>query len=284
MLLRTTVNRIDVKIDIAGLTESVYQRTRRILNHALSQPTVKNREGICSAFLYVLRRCPQANPSDLWHHVVYRLYCETLGRHRSQDPSQSWVRASGDALELAVQELYAPVFEPEGLRISALLGRQHKRAALVEMGIEALVGHSKLDVALYVKGHGGQWCIFGGAHIKASLAERVSDDVPCSRAMMARGYWSPLWTLDVKSFPPPHGDLVNRGGLGRPLAPSEKRKCIEIHGEFDNCYSANARTAPSGGVTASGKVVCTLQLAFQPDQFARDAVSRALRWKQEHLS
>jgi hypothetical protein len=278
------VNNVDVTIDLPGVAESAYRQTRHILELGLAQPTVKNREAICSAFLYVLRRCAQANPSDLWHHIVYRLYCETLRRYRSQDPSQSWVRASGDALELAVQELYAPVLEPEGLRIRPLLSRRQKRAALVEMGIEALVGHSKLDVALYVKGPGEQWCVFGGAHIKASLAERVSDDVPCSRAMMARGYWSPLWTLDVKSFPPPHGDLVNRGELGSPLAPSEKRKYVEVHGEFDNCYSANARTVPSEGVTASGKVIYALHLAFQPDQFARDAVSRALRWKQDHRS
>jgi len=280
VLLRATVNAVDLVIDLAGVTESAYARVREILNHALAQPAVKNREGICEAFLYVLRECPAGNPSNLWHHVVYRLYCEVFGKHRPQDPKQSWVRASGDALEIAVQELYKPALEPHGVRISALISRQQKKAALVEMGLGESVGDSKLDVALYVQGGDKSWHVFGGAHIKASLAERVSDDVPCSRAMMRKGYWSPLWTLDVKSFPPPHGDLVNRGELGSPSSPSEKRRYVENHGDFDNCYSANTRTVPSSGSTSSGKLVYTLDLPSQPDQFAEDARSQAERWRE----
>ena len=65
-------------------------------------------------------------------------------------------------------------------------------------------------------------------------AERVSDDIPASRAMQAKGLLSPLWTLDVKSFPPPTGDLINRGELGTPDSPSDKRKYVELHGDFDN--------------------------------------------------
>jgi len=93
--------------------------------------------------------------------------------------------------------------------------------------------------------------------------------------MMNAGYFSPIWTLDVKSFPPPNGDLVNRGELGSPKAPSEKRRYVEEHGDFDNCYSANARTAPSSGQTHSGKRVYTLGLLDQPDQFAQDVLARA---------
>jgi hypothetical protein len=98
--------------------------------------------------------------------------------------------------------------------------------------------------------------------------------------MMRKGYWSPLWTLDVKSFPPPHGDLVNRGELGSPSSPSEKRKYVESHGDFDNCYSANSRTVPSGGPTSSGKLIYTLDLRGQPDQFAEDARAQAERWRE----
>lgn len=48
------------------------------------------------------------------------------------------------------------------------------------MGIQAKVGAAKLDMALYRKNQEEEWEIFGGVHVKASLAERVSDDVPAS--------------------------------------------------------------------------------------------------------
>jgi len=143
------------------------------------------------------------------------------------------------------------------------------------MGLTAVVGGSKLDVGLYLELRTGGHRIFGGVHVKASLAERVSDDVPASRAMMGKGYFSPLWTLEVKSFPPTTGDLINRDELGSPEGPSDKRRYIEEHGDFDNCYSANSRTVPSRNVTASGKRVYVLNLLNQPDRFAQDVVARA---------
>ena|GEM_PF-6098802 len=275
--LRTEVNGIKVQIDLPGVTTTGYTRTRNILENGLAQPKTKNRETIRDAYLYVLNRSRNANPSDLWHHVVYRVYCEIFKKHRPQDPKQSWVRASGDALELTLESLYAPVFAPHNIRILPLISRERKRTALDEMGLSTAVGSDKLDIALYRKESGAPWRIFGGVHVKASLAERVSDDVPCSRAMMAKGHWSPLWTLDVKSFPPPHGNLVNKGEFGSPTEPSEKRKYIEQHGEFDNCYSANCRTIPSVPTTPSGKRIYTLELSRQPDQFARDTIARALK-------
>jgi hypothetical protein len=227
--------------------------------------------------LFVLGTSPDANASDLWHHVVYRLYCDVFNQHRDQDAKQSWVRASGDALEIVLQELYSPVLSPHGIRIKALISREQKKQAIEAMGLGALVGDSKLDVTLDVQTAKGNWQIFGGVHVKASLAERVSDDVPCSRGMMAHGFWSPLWTLDVKSFPPPRGNLVNRGELGTPKSPSEKRKYIEAFGEFDNCYSGNSRTVPSEEETHSGKRIYTLSLSRQPDYFAAEVIEQAKR-------
>lgn len=276
MRLATVVNGVRVQIDLPGVSEATYAETKAILDRALRDGKVKNRDVIQSAFLHVLRNCPEANASDLWHHVVYRLYCTTLGRYRRQDPKQSWVRAGGEALELVVQEWYTPVLAPYGVRIQALIGNDLKKKALKEMGIEGTVGAAKLDMALYRRNIGAhEWKIFGGVHVKASLAERVSDDVPASRAMMRKNFLSPLWTLDVKSFPPPHGDLINRGELGTPTNPSEKRRYVEEHGDFDHCYSANSRSVPSGGPTPSGKRIYRLALHQQPDQFARHVLARA---------
>ncbi len=283
MRIRTTVNRVRVGIDLPGLSKRVYELVARRMDRALSRPKVKNREVICDAFLYLLQKCPIANPSDLWHHVVYRHYCKILNKHRHEDPSQSWVRASGDALEMVIERRYTPFLAPHGISIQALFGRKEKTGALREMRLGAEVGHGKLDVALRLETKRGTWEIFGGVHVKASLAERVSDDVPASRSMMRRGYFSPLWTLDVKSFPPPHGDLVNRGELGTPEDPSEKRRYIEEHGEFDNCYSANSRTVPSDGPTPADKRVYRLDLSHQPDSFAQEVIARANRWRAEKL-
>lgn len=278
MKLATTVNRVHVEIDLPGVTERAFAGVGRALERLLADQEIKNRDAITEAFLSILRECPEANPSDLWHHVVYRLYCEILPRHRHQDPKQSWVRASGEALEQIVEAIYAPVLRSHGIDIKALISRDQKRTVLGAMGLGAEVGDSKLDVGLYVNAKGKEK-IIGGVHVKASLAERVSDDVPASRAMMRKGLLSPLWTLDVKSFPPPHGDLVNRGELGSPEAPSEKRKYIEEHGDFDNCYSANTRSLPSAARTRSGKRIYTLELARQPDRFATDVITFADRRK-----
>jgi hypothetical protein len=176
---------------------------------------------------------------------------------------------------LALAGWYGSVLQSHGIRIE-VLSRPDKRAALAEMGIQGVVGADKLDVGLFLA---DTRQVFGGVHVKASLAERVSDDVPCSRAMMKNGFFSPLWTLDVKSFPPPHGDLVNRGELGTPTTPSEKRKYIELHGDFDHLFSANARTVPSGVTTTSGKKVFTLDLARQPDAFAQVVIARATAFR-----
>ena len=94
---------------------------------------------------------------------------------------------------------------------------------------------------------------------------------------MERGYFSPLWTLDVKSFPPPHGDLIERGEPVPSDDRSERRKHVELHGDFDNCYSANATSKPSDEKTASGKRTVDVALATQPTlRPGRDPKDRAM--------
>ena len=128
--LKATVSKVAVEIDLPGVSEAAYNAAAIRIDTALADPKVKNREAICDAFLELLKLCPTANASDLWHHVVYRLYCEIFPKHRNQDPGQSWKRASGDALETAVELLYIPVLAPEGIQIQALIGREQKSAAL----------------------------------------------------------------------------------------------------------------------------------------------------------
>jgi len=282
VLLKTSVNRVEVEIDLPGVSEEAYQATAAVLDKHLASPTTKNRDAISEGFLYALIQCPTANASDLWHHVVYRQYCAILPRYRPQDPKQSWVRAGGDALEMTLEQWYSPILAPHGIKIKMLIGAAERKMALAEMGIQATVGAAKLDMTLHLDNKRNR-VIFGGVHVKASLAERVSDDIPASRAMMAAGYYSPLWTLDVKSFPPPTGDLINRGEFGSLAIPSEKRRYIEEHGEFDACYTANSRSIPSLAATPSGKRIYVIRLSDQPDQFAQDVIARAAIVRQRLL-
>jgi hypothetical protein len=232
-------------LDVDNKITSLFQSLNKDTNYR------KNRDVIAEALEYAVTRLPNLNPSDIYHHIVYRIYIREYSRSKAE---QSWVRAGGEALELFIQKHYTQSLSSYGIEIQALISSQAKANALQEMGLSGQVGDSKLDVALYGN-HDGKWIIFGGIHSKASLAERVSDDVPCSEAMMRKGLVSILYTFDAKSFPPPHGDLVNRGELGSNEQPSDKRKYIEEHGSFDACFSYNLRSIPSLQPTPSGKSI-----------------------------
>lgn len=209
----------------------------------------KNRQAILAALTKAIEGYPDVNPSDLYHHVVYRLY---LRDYTKTQADRSWVRAGGEAFELFLQAHYNPLLVRHGITLQWLFNDKLRISALEEMRIRGEVGGSKLDIALYGT-RAGKRVIFGGIHAKLSLAERVSDDIPCSVAMMKKGMVSYLVTLDAKSFPPPVGDLVNRGELGTPAQPSDKRNYVELHGSFDACFSYNLRTAKSGETTSSGR-------------------------------
>ena len=193
-----------------------------------------------------------------------------------KDPGQSWKRASGDAFELFLADYYNTMFKNNGLRLIPLT-RDESEKAFNLMGISGKVGDSKLDIAI-IKDYNGKslkinnGTLIGGIHVKASLAERVSDDVPASTEMMKHGYLSYLFTLDVKSFPLSETvtetrAYINKGELGTPDAPTDKRKYIEEHGSFNACFSLNKRTVPSPAETYSGKMIYTVQPNGKPDKF-----------------
>ena len=116
-----------------------------------------------------------------------------------------------------------------------------------------------------------EWRVFGAAHVKASIAERIQDDVPASRAFMDSGFVSIALTMDAKSYPPPHGDCVNYGELGgRSVGVDKerlKRNYIEQDGQFDGLFSFNLRTPSSPPDTPSGKRIYAMSLnEKQPDR------------------
>lgn len=63
-----------IEIDIENFTDEDYEIVRETLRNILSQKSYKNRDAIKNAFGKAVRRAPAANPSDLWHHIIYGSY------------------------------------------------------------------------------------------------------------------------------------------------------------------------------------------------------------------
>ena len=269
------------EVFLEGITRENYLCVEEYVSNLFTSlnavhPRLKNREAIAQALGFAVDELPNLNPSDIYQHIIYRIY---LREYKKSKPEQSWVRAGGEAIELFIENRYADILKTNGITIKALISSKAKAEALGEMGLTGMVGDSKLDVALYGY-YEGRNLIFGGVHSKASLAERVSDDVPCSEAMIRRGLTSFLYTFDSKSFPPPAGDLVNRGELGSSEQPSDKRRYIEEHGSFDACFSYNLRTIPSPEFTASGKRIFVCSLKPDEDIFPSQVMRAWERYKQ----
>lgn len=259
------------EINLAKTTEADYAAISAYFKPLIHNSKIKAREAIADAFLFALQKCPNENPSDLWHHILYRIY---LSEKQGTNAEQSWVRTSGEAFELALARIYNPRLKNQKIILTPLFSIKQKQQTLKRMGLENKIGSSKIDIILEKHGEGqgissNGYGIIGGIHAKVSLAERVSDDIPASRIMMESGFLSILFTLDVKSFPPPHGDLVNIGELGSPSNPSDKRRYVEEHGDFDACFSCNTRTIPSQKTTSSQKKIYVVDFKSETDIFVQ---------------
>jgi len=266
----STDGKQSVTVTVESVTQTEYDSIRQYLTSQLHSN--RNFEAIAATFIYAINLCPKANPSDIWQHIIYRSYLNAGANE------QSWKRASGQAFEYAFVELYNIHLVTHSLKLAVLTPRT-RSIALAEMGLSNQVGQAKLDISIIGNcGTGGkapQWKLIGGVHGKVSIAERITDDEPASRAMMAKGYFSPVVTLDSKSFPPPHGDGLNKGELGlpRPGRRADKRDYFEVHGSFSGCYSYNLRTPPSPPVTQSGYKIKVLSFTEpQPDYFVSDLI------------
>jgi hypothetical protein len=261
-------------VELPNMTEEDYAAIEEYFTPLINSASLKSRDAIAHAFQFGVSRCPHENPSDLWHHVLYRIY---LRNKRGTNPEQSWVRTSGEAFELILAQTYNPFLAREGIRLKPLTSKEQRKDALLRMGLTNLIGSSKIDLIIEKRGKGkgillDGYGIVGGVHAKVSLAERVSDDIPASRIMMANNFLSILTTLDVKSFPPPRGDLVNRGELGSPNNPSDKRRYIEEHGDFSACFSYNHRTLASLQETRSGRLIYLAEFKNNLDNFVQFVV------------
>lgn len=95
-------------------------------------------DAVAMAFLAVARECPRANPSDLWHHVIYRhlpaanKFLHTLGTD---------ITASKFSFNLRTPP--SPTATPSGKRIHTMGLHDHQPDQLVKFLIERWAAHPK---------------------------------------------------------------------------------------------------------------------------------------------
>jgi hypothetical protein len=204
---------------------------------------------VVDGFLTAARLWPHASPSDLWWFIMSRAFCDPFNHPASNaqgDLSQSWKRTGGWALEEILVQFYGPQLAKQGIRMFIATGPE-KEMLVEQLKVDSRLEPDKVDVLLTGIARGEEQ-VFGVVHVKASFAERRTDDVPLSQALVAAGYVSPLWTMDCKGTPAARP--TNPGELGDPLARgadlrSAKRKDIEDDGFFSACFSYNRNTRPT---------------------------------------
>lgn len=231
-------------------------------------------DAVVRCFLEAVRLWPHTNPSDLWWFLVYRAYCDPYN-HPAQfarlDFTQSWKRTGGWALEEILVRHYGAFLKKKGINLFIADGPT-KEQLIRPLPISDRIETDKIDVVLTGNTPSGPR-FFGVVHVKASFAERRTDDVPLSNILTNAGFTSPLWTMDCKSTPSPKP--MNRGELGDADGRrSAKRKDIEDEGFFTGCFSYNLNTQPSSKNRPSERCVHLCDFSNVDDAFSRFIVTR----------
>lgn len=265
-----------VKIEEASLEE--FNEVLLVLRNGLAKGSP--REAVAECFLRAATLWPHANPSDLWYFLVSHAYQDELNHPAStagRDLSQSWKRTGGWSLEAIFVNHYNPHLVPQGIRLD-MPAPDQKRAYLAEMGLTSEADAEKSDILALGIDAAGHEHPFGVVHVKASFAERRTDDAPLSMKLMQSNYVSSLLTMDCKASP--SNSPVNRGELG-PLQGgtervSSKRLDIERDRIFDAAFVYNTNTLPTPrGANVSARItVCNF--ANPDDAFSAHLVRR---WK-----
>ena len=243
-------------------------------------------ESVANAFLKAVELWPHANPSDIWWFLVYRAYCDQYNHpseHSRLDFSQSWKRTGGWALERILERHYGPALAKHGINL-VIADSERKKRLIAEIDVHHRIEADKIDVILTV-GNDDNEKLIGVVHVKASFAERRTDDVPMSEALVKAGYISPLWTMDCKSTPAQNP--INQGELGEVYTEtgkdnrSAKRKDIEDDGYFSACFSYNKNTIPTPSEYNARARIFVCNFSDPNDAFTNFIVSERQRVKEE---
>lgn len=268
LTIRFKYDRYDAEYFLSGATLAQYNEVIGVLKNSLA--TGKDRSGaVARAFMRAVELWHNANPSDLWTFLISRAYCDRANHPMANarlNLEQSWKRTSGWALERVLVEHYG-----EFLRRNRLFIRTSNKAEkTAHLGViqDARIVPDKADVLILYYADGEER-LLGVIHVKASLAERRTDDVPMSQALIQAGYLSAFWTMDSKSFPSPNP--VNRGELGSAAREdmSDKRRDFEEHGHFSACFSYNRNTEPTPEVSDARSRVFVCDFTNPDDSFSQ---------------
>lgn len=265
------------QVTLANATVDELGDVLRTLRNELATGT--NSLAVAQCFLAAVAKWPHLNPSDLWYFLVSHAYQDDFNhpaRDKGKDWSQSWKRASGWALEDIFVKHYNPAFVARGLSLE-MPDPTSKSDYLAQMSVSGQSATEKADIIL-VRTVGATKTAFGVVHVKASFAERRTDDVPLSKELMNRGYASPLLTMDGKAAVAARP--VNRGELGAVQGGadrvSSKRLDIEQDRNFDACFSYNANTLATPAAQAAAARIQVADFRNPNDKFAQYVVEKAV--------
>ena len=273
----------DATYSLRGATLCQYDAVLSVLRDGLARGRGRS-NAVVDMFMAAVRAWPDANPSDIWTFLVNRTYCDRENHPASNfrlNLEQSWKRTSGWALERALIEQYGQFLERSGILLK-IDNKARKTALLGNIG-DARIIPDKAD-ALLTYDLDGEEALLGVVHVKASIAERRTDDVPMSQALMQAGYISIFWTMDAKSFPSPNP--VNLGEFGETAADSlsDKRRDFEEHGHFSACFSYNRNTLPTPPDREAASRIFVCDFTNPDDSFARYLVDALHRRSRRRLS
>ncbi len=200
---------------------------------------------VVDCFFLAVQVWPDANPSDLWLFLLDRAYCDPANHPPGRAPgdiSQSWKRTGGYALEAILRNHYGPFLAERG--VSVRKRTRSETATLLQGAIDdpRLIPDKADVVVTRVRAGGSEEELMGVVHVKTSIAERRTDDIPLSDRLLENGYLAAFWTFDCKSFPSEWP--VNLGEYGHVTEGNvnDKRGDVEQHGYFSACFSYNRNT------------------------------------------
>ena len=272
LLIRFKYDQYDAEYQLRGATLREFNRVVGMLKNGLAAGS-KRADAVADMFLTAVQTWPDANPSDLWTFLTNRAYCD-----RSNHPTanarlnleQSWKRTSGWALERVLVRHYQPHLIRNGLSLK--ISSKAEKGALLGGIDDPRIVPDKADILLSYYVDGSEQ-LLGVVHVKASIAERRTDDVPMSQALIDNDFLSVFCTMDVKSFPAEQP--VNRGEFGDvgDDQVSDKRRDFEVHGHFSACFSYNQNTVPTLVDSNVEARIFVCDFTNPDDQFSRFLVS-----------
>ena len=278
LLVRFKYDQYDAEYRLTGATRDQYDEVIAVLKAGLASGASRS-DVVAKTFLQAVRVWPGANASDLWSFVVNRAYCDRSNHpdiHARLNLEQSWKRTSGWALERVLVAHYGSFLMANGICVK-IASKSEKSALLGGIGDSRIIP-DKADILLSYA-DSGETQLLGVVHVKASIAERRTDDVPMSQALLRAGYLSVFWTMDSKSFPSKQPVNLGEFGDAAESQASDKRRDFEVNGYFSACFSYNRNTMPTKGETVTARIyVCDFT---DPDdqfsQFLMDSLSQRMR-------